>query len=123
VVAWPGTHVSTKWAYGRLDRSLTKLHCTPMIRPFAGGYEPRRAVLVNDLEPVVAAAYPEILSIKGKLLTLGATGSLMSGSGSACFGLFSSRHSATRAAATLRRAGVWARAVRTLSERPPLRVR
>ena len=47
--------------------------------------------LVNDLEPVVFPAYPEVRKIKDELLQNGAAGALMSGSGSTVFGLFTER--------------------------------
>lgn len=44
--------------------------------------------LVNDLEEVTGAKYPEILVIKEILLAHKSCGTLMSGSGSTVFGLF-----------------------------------
>ncbi|MBT5471244.1 MAG: hypothetical protein HOK41_11635 [Nitrospina sp.] len=44
--------------------------------------------LQNHLEPVVFKKYPVVREIKDKLLKIGACGALMSGSGSAVFGIF-----------------------------------
>lgn len=46
------------------------------------------ALLCNVMEPVTAERYPVIYEIKQTLLAHGALGALMSGSGSAVFGLF-----------------------------------
>jgi len=47
--------------------------------------------LYNGLEQGVFAHYPILQDIKVQLIELGAIGSLMSGSGSTVFGIFSSR--------------------------------
>ena len=54
-------------------------------------------LLENDLEAVVFKRYPEILEHKTDLLSLGADGALMSGSGSAVFGIFFDLNLAERA--------------------------
>jgi 4-diphosphocytidyl-2-C-methyl-D-erythritol kinase len=56
------------------------------------------AMLVNDLESVAVARYPQILEIKALLEALGATGAMMSGSGGAVFGLFGNAEQALAAA-------------------------
>ncbi len=58
--------------------------------------------LCNVLEPVAAIEHPEILSIKHNLLSLGAYGAQMTGSGSAVFGLFSDEASAKSAAIAMK---------------------
>jgi len=45
------------------------------------------------------AAHPEIGRVKERLLALGAAGALLSGSGSAVYGLFRERHAAVLALA------------------------
>jgi 4-diphosphocytidyl-2-C-methyl-D-erythritol kinase len=47
------------------------------------------SLVENDLERVVFALYPELDSIKKRLLKLGAIAAALTGSGSAIFGLFS----------------------------------
>jgi 4-diphosphocytidyl-2C-methyl-D-erythritol kinase len=54
--------------------------------------------LHNDLQGPVAAHHPEIARIVVALRRAGASYAAMSGSGSAVFGLFASRHAADRAA-------------------------
>jgi 4-diphosphocytidyl-2-C-methyl-D-erythritol kinase len=60
-------------------------------------------LLVNDLETVTLARYPRIGFLKQKLIAEGAAGALMSGSGSAVFGLFDSRGNAARALSRLQK--------------------
>jgi 4-diphosphocytidyl-2-C-methyl-D-erythritol kinase len=89
VLVLPGFGVSTKEAFGWLDRS------------------PKRAApqgqgeIVNDLQGPVVARHPEIGRIISALDRLGASQAAMSGSGSAVFGLFPSRSAAIRAAKRL----------------------
>ena len=59
-------------------------------------------LLCNVLEPVAAIEHPEILSIKRDLLSLGACGAQMTGSGSAVFGLFPDEASAKSAAIAMK---------------------
>jgi 4-diphosphocytidyl-2-C-methyl-D-erythritol kinase len=56
---------------------------------------------VNDLEEAVTIRHPEIGRCRGDLLQAGANASLMSGSGSAVFGLLQDRRTAEKAAARL----------------------
>jgi 4-diphosphocytidyl-2-C-methyl-D-erythritol kinase len=56
-----------------------------------------KALAANDFEPAVFAQFPQLESVKAKLLRLGARPSLMTGSGSALFGLFDTRDGAVRA--------------------------
>ncbi|MBM4339456.1 MAG: 4-(cytidine 5'-diphospho)-2-C-methyl-D-erythritol kinase [Deltaproteobacteria bacterium] len=55
------------------------------------------ALLYNDLEGVVSAKYQEIALMKEMLLSSGARGALMTGSGPTVFGLFSREKKATEA--------------------------
>jgi 4-diphosphocytidyl-2-C-methyl-D-erythritol kinase len=58
------------------------------------------ALLVNDLESVAAARYPQIAEIKAKLQNLGAVATAMSGSGGAVFALFPNESAALTATET-----------------------
>ncbi len=66
------------------------------------------ASLYNIFERVVAPKIPDIELLKNKLCSYGARGSLMSGSGSAVFGLFATLDEAERAAEQIRADGYWA---------------
>jgi 4-diphosphocytidyl-2-C-methyl-D-erythritol kinase len=54
-------------------------------------------LLSNDLESVAIPRYPIIQTIKKELINNGAKGSLMSGSGSTVFGIFTSEDEAKEA--------------------------
>ena len=70
--------------------------------------------LVNDLAPPVTRRHPEIAASMDVLMGEGAVAAAMSGSGSAVFGVFSSR-AAKRTARILRQPGWLVLPVRTLS--------
>ncbi len=59
-----------------------------------------RELLVNDLEAVAVARYPQIGELKTLLEDLGAAGAAVSGSGGAVFALFHSAGEAQRAGET-----------------------
>jgi 4-diphosphocytidyl-2-C-methyl-D-erythritol kinase len=63
-------------------------------------------ILLNHLEEVVSKRYPQINLMKERLLSAGALGALMTGSGPTVFGLFTERTSAAGAYEKIRR---WAR--------------
>ena len=92
LVVFPGFRVSTQWAYSNFR--LTKKTCNYTIstqkKADRGKIVPHRwpDLLVNDLEAVVLDRHPEISRCKEDLVRFGARASLMSGSGSAVFGLF-----------------------------------
>jgi len=124
VIVNPGIQVSTAWAYQQLaairekrsrseltnppDRlKMSQLGSMPGGQP-AGGRKGQVAVvkeilghLQNSLEGITIAHYPVISDIKDRLITAGAQGALMSGSGPTVFGLFSDRGVAKEAAASL----------------------
>jgi 4-diphosphocytidyl-2-C-methyl-D-erythritol kinase len=54
-------------------------------------------LLWNDLEGVVSHKYPQIEGIKKLLLSAGASGALMTGSGPTVFGIFSGKREAEKA--------------------------
>jgi 4-diphosphocytidyl-2-C-methyl-D-erythritol kinase len=116
VIAYPGFSVSTAWAYGRLPIKLTRpVANTKFMRLIRRPINLRR-LLVNDLETVTVARYPRIGRLKTRLIAEGAEGALMSGSGSAVFGLFNSKGRAMLALVQLRKEeGVQAFLVRILN--------
>jgi len=95
VMANPGIHVNTGWAFKNL---------------FADGASPKNSVvkevtgqpitewknkLLNDFETPVFQQFPEIKAIKENLYALGAVYASMSGSGSMVFGLFTGSQNLT----------------------------
>ncbi len=103
LVVTTGVHVSTPEAYRALQRdvtnSLTSLTESPILgefqtiaRALAGsntdGSSLERLPLKNDFEKAVFAMHPELAGTVRKLRRLGAKPALMTGSGSAVFGVF-----------------------------------
>ncbi len=111
-----GIHVSTAEAYGKLNRtvpstastaganSLTSSPESLILGEFqsvawalnGSGFD--QIPLKNDFEQVVFAAHPELAALVRKLRRSGARPALMTGSGSALFGLFPSQEEARAAA-------------------------
>ena len=99
VLAVPNISVSTKWAYGRLDRDLTKnINSANLPRVKKLQVKDIMNNLFNRLEEVVFKEYPLIKAIKEKMIACGASSALMSGTGSAVFGIASSKDKACRIA-------------------------
>lgn len=88
----PGVHVSTSDAYAGLHaQNLTNAELNRILRVCRSEAESSdflRSALINDFEPTVFAEFPEIGRAKQKLIELGASQTLMSGSGSSVFGIF-----------------------------------
>ena len=99
VLVVPAFGVSTPWAYRRFDQLVetTAVDSSPTAAVLADGWPPP-AACVNDLEQAVLPAHPLIQDLKNMLLSAQAEAALMSGSGSAVFGLFGHRAAAQRAA-------------------------
>jgi len=99
VLAVPDVHVSTAEAYRRLSPRLTTESEQNKIFSFqslalAGGVSETGC---NDFEAVVMEQYPQLALLKKRLERAGAAPALMSGSGSAVFGLFRTREQGFRA--------------------------
>jgi len=105
----PDVHVSTAEAYRALAEAphsnLTGSLQPDKIMSFqsqAWGQECAEGP-VNDFEPVVFDRHPRLADLKKRLQTVGASPALITGSGSALFGLFDTPARADRAAKTLAR--------------------
>ena len=111
----PDMPVSTAWAYSSYERELTKkdvdikLFCQTLDKK---DFTSLRDIVFNDLERAVMSRYQAIGDIKKMLSENGAVISLMSGSGSAVFGVFDSADEARRASVHMGKN--WCRVVRTL---------
>jgi len=110
LIVTPGVHVSTAAAYRALNRELTNDAPSSSINSFQAfawrveGRAPGEGWRgANDFESAVFSEHPQLKSIKGKLLKLGACPALMSGSGSTLFGVFRSRELRDRAVASLKK--------------------
>lgn len=104
----PRFSVSTVWAYREFDR-LTPAAPADTEAAWAPSFEagrwPNPSAFVNDLEHAVLPAHPVLAEQKDRLRSLGARAALMSGSGSAVFGVFTNRAAAARAADALSDSG------------------
>jgi 4-diphosphocytidyl-2-C-methyl-D-erythritol kinase len=111
VIVYPNLHISTTWAYQQLDLRNGDSHRA--VRSTESSIKdilveliphPRRLItsLMNDFEPTILAAHPEIGQIKKKLYDLGAEFAQLSGSGSSVYGLFIQEEEATHAISKLK---------------------
>ena len=105
VLVVPPFSVSTPWAYQRFDELPPVDPASVQSWQFIPGQWPPREWLLNDLERAVLPAHPPLAALKEALLRLGAEGALMSGSGSAVFGVFRHRPAAEHAATALQAHG------------------
>ena len=101
----PENEVSTSWAYRALDYAKAEGIHTEIMDVNSGPLYWEELIgrlgptggLVNDFEPVVFAYHPELRELKLRLIEAGADVALMSGSGSAIFGLFKDKKKRDRA--------------------------
>lgn len=84
-VVRPDIPVPTREAFSLIRPHRPKKNCRNVVQQ---PIETWRTDLLNDFEESVFALHPEIGEIKDRLYNLGAVYALMSGSGSAVFGLF-----------------------------------
>ncbi len=118
VILVPAFSIATADVYRRLR--LTRRESDLTLARFAWSDpldERSMGALVNELESAIGERASPIRLCKEALREQGALGALMSGSGSAVFGVFTDSSSATRAAAVLQGDGISAIATRMLSHR------
>jgi 4-diphosphocytidyl-2-C-methyl-D-erythritol kinase len=106
VVISTGVHVSTAEAYKALGRSVTNTLTSeaesPILREFQAiawlldSADLEQLPLKNDFEPAVFQIHPELAAVVRKLRRLGAKPAMMTGSGSAVFGVVGSGVEARR---------------------------
>ena len=107
VLVYPQVSVSTAEIYKNLDLGLT--NCQKQLKSFLlnkRAYDPLLH-LCNDLETASVPRYPQIAEAKATLMDHGAVGALMSGSGSAVFGIFSNLDTARLAAENIANRFSW----------------
>ncbi len=102
----PHFKISTKWVYNNLD--VTKIHRHPPTDTIIELLNQRRYAkafsnIKNVLENVSARQYPQIQNLKRRLMGKGAYNALMSGSGSAVYGLFRTHEQMKKASYDLRK--------------------
>jgi 4-diphosphocytidyl-2-C-methyl-D-erythritol kinase len=99
----PGIHVNTAQAYRDLSPRLTtelqqnKIFSFQSLTWDTGVLTSAR----NDFEAVVFEQHPKLATLKRRLVRAGATAAMMSGSGSALYGLFRDRNAIFRAIESL----------------------
>jgi len=126
ILANPGIKVSTAWAYGAWDRFsvanrkklLTQKHrnikiIVNLLKKSPGLMIPGR-YFFNDFESIVIDRFPGIGKLKSSLNSFGATGALMTGSGSTVFGLAPTRAAAEKISKKLADKAPWVRIAKTI---------
>lgn len=93
----PPVGVDTRTAYSRVAPAKPVVDLVQTIAQPAESWD---GLLVNDFEPSVFAALPQLWLIKAQLMDAGAQYAAMSGSGSTVFGIFNSDKLAETAADT-----------------------
>ncbi len=111
VIAKPAIDVSTAWAYTTLDSAPIENHPDIDGMRQAVDHKDLKGItdrLGNVLEPVTSGKYPVIEDIRQVLLSNGALGARMSGSGPTVFGIFENKDLvyAQHAVDELRRRGI-----------------
>lgn len=100
----PPVHVSTGWAYAALSRHRGEGGEPPCFGVLADGpvdWTEVAALAMNDFEAVVPATHRQVARSLEALREVGAAPAMLSGSGSACFGVFVDAAAATRAVEAL----------------------
>jgi 4-diphosphocytidyl-2-C-methyl-D-erythritol kinase len=122
VVAFPGIGLSTADVYRAYDDSLTSSADLSSGSVFLSDERSLLDALANDLEVAAMTICPPVRSLKQRMHELGAIGALMTGSGSAVFGIWEDRQAAEAATKTLARDGLWARQVEVIRHAPEIAV-
>lgn len=89
LVVNPNIHISTPWAYSKIEPVVPSLSIKEIIHQPVSAW---KDILTNDFEKPVMQQYPLIETLKEELYNLGAVYASMSGSGSTCFGIFLKDH-------------------------------
>ncbi len=85
----PGIHISTAHAYSILDLNSNRLDTASLVKAIEkGDIVEVSKNLANKMEEAIIIEHPIIKTIKDIMISGGALGSLMSGSGSTVFGIF-----------------------------------
>lgn len=98
VVVKPPFGVSAAEAYSVLAGFTARLRAADIVAALEAGEEPGWR---NALQPGVVRAYPELRGVLAVLKAAGLRGCIMSGSGSACFGVARSRTEAEAISAAI----------------------
>ena len=100
VLIKPNFDISTGSIYQKYDLTLTKsVNKIKILETAIESADPKKIgnALFNDLELICISEFPVLADIKKRLLSFGAFGALMTGSGSSVFGLFDDQEKACEA--------------------------
>ena len=101
VFIYPNFEVSTRWVYQNFVLTNQQFHFN--LHKFQKTPDGISRILLNHLEAVILKKYPQIGIMKKTLLSAGALGAMMTGSGPTVFGLFPEVESAARAYEKIRK--------------------
>jgi 4-diphosphocytidyl-2-C-methyl-D-erythritol kinase len=107
VIVKPEGGISTREAYEKIDLVLTSEKKSIIIPTFIDTIGKLVDFMSNDFEPVAEELLGEITDIKARLIELGALRAMLSGSGSAVFGVFPDEATARYAYGQLSAHPVW----------------
>ena len=93
----PKFSINTKWAYAEIKNKLKSHNNIPKFADLKRRDFLSFKFFENDFEKIVIPSYPEIGTLKSKLLEFGANFASLSGSGSTVFGIFDDEALAKRA--------------------------
>jgi len=88
VLADPGIHINTGWAFSQLDPAIFTRPRAPLPAVVEQPVRSWKGQLINDFETPVFKKYPAIEALRDRLYAEGAAYAALSGSGSAVYGLF-----------------------------------
>jgi 4-diphosphocytidyl-2-C-methyl-D-erythritol kinase len=94
---FPGIHINTGWAYSQIQEYSDYETINLKSAIHNGSINLQSELLVNDFEQPIHAIHPILNDIKRQLISSGAIVSLMSGSGSTMYGIFSEESTAQSA--------------------------
>ena len=100
VVVMPAFSITTRDAYGWLDAHGTA-EAAGASRAHPESWNDVERAAVNDFEPVLFQRFPQLAALRNALKDSGAAIAMVSGSGSALFGIFESEKAAAKARETL----------------------
>lgn len=117
-VVFPGAPLETRHVYANYDDLLTTESAVSRIPRLTVDRGSPYGWLENDLEAAAFRILPIVKDLKRQLRALGAHSALMTGSGSAVFGIWDGAERANAAARGMRASGLWARATWILNRLP-----
>ena len=119
VIVKPEITISTSWAYQNIKIGLTRpgdVATLEQLREGLGRFPEVELTTWNSFTDIVVGHYPEIGELIAAMKDGGAVLSSLSGSGSACFGIFSKEEQATEVEKVFIDKGLFSRIVRPIDQ-------